>query len=88
MIDSIHQFVPTLEPGAVGNHTIELRNLIRHLGFRSEIFAEQSRGGFAGQSRPYRAFARTGRLRPRTAILYQSAVGPGWGSTCGADGSR
>ena len=75
MIDSIHQYVPTLEPGAVGNHTIELRNLIRQLGLRSEIFAEQSRGALVGQSRPYRSFARTGRRRPRTAILYQSAVG-------------
>ena len=36
---AIHQFVPVLEPGAVGAHTLEVQQLLRGLGRPSEIFA-------------------------------------------------
>lgn len=37
---SVHQLVPTISPrDAVGNHTLALREVIRSLGFDSEIFS-------------------------------------------------
>ena len=37
---SVHQLVPTISPrDAVGNHTLTLREVIRELGFESEIFS-------------------------------------------------
>ena len=37
---SVHQLVPTISPrDAVGNHTLALRNILRDLGFESEIFS-------------------------------------------------
>ena len=37
---SVHQLVPTISPrDAVGNHTLALREVIRELGFDSEIFS-------------------------------------------------
>ena len=37
---SVHQLVPTISPrDAVGNHTLALREVIRELGFESEIFS-------------------------------------------------
>ena len=36
----VHQLVPTISPrDAVGNHTLALREVIRELGFDSEIFS-------------------------------------------------
>jgi len=67
----VHQFVPTLEPGAVGAHTLAARAVLRAAGHTSEIFA--------GEIDP--AWADRGAQSPRDArgradvIVYQMAIG-------------
>jgi glycosyltransferase involved in cell wall biosynthesis len=75
VIDAVHQFVPVLEPGAVGVHTIELQRLLREMGLRSEVYAERSEGAFAGRAHPFRSYGRLPRRRSGDVLLYQSAIG-------------
>ena len=67
----VHQFVPTLEPGAVGAHTLTARDALRAAGHTSEIFASEIDPAWAD---------RGGRLlrdaRDRAdVIVYQMAIG-------------
>ena len=39
-VAALHQFVPTLERSAVGDHVLEVQQVLRGLGLESEIFAE------------------------------------------------
>jgi glycosyltransferase involved in cell wall biosynthesis len=73
--DAIHQFVPSLAPrDAIGAHAIQVRSLLRDMGFASEIFAGEAREEMAGEARPYRRFA-SQRDRSRSWLLYQSSIG-------------
>jgi glycosyltransferase involved in cell wall biosynthesis len=71
------QFVPTFEPGAVGNHMVELQRLWREAGRgEAEVFAEHFRGGFEGRGRPFRDYGtRRGPARPDDLLVYQMAIG-------------
>jgi glycosyltransferase involved in cell wall biosynthesis len=77
--EAIHQFIPTLAPrDAIGAHTLQVRALLRDMGFGSEIFAGEARGEMAGEAHPYRRFGRerhAGRHRGRSWLLYQSSIG-------------
>jgi glycosyltransferase involved in cell wall biosynthesis len=76
VIGGLHQFVPTFEPGAVGNHTLELQRLIREMGLESEVFAEHIRAPFEGRATPYGRFGgRRAKHSPGSALIYQSAIG-------------
>jgi len=67
----IHQFVPTLEPGAVGAHTLAARDVLRAAGHTSEIFASEIAPSWSDQGarlvREARAHA--------DVIVYQMAIG-------------
>ena len=69
---AVHHFVPTYEPGAVGNHILEMQRLCRDLGWESEVFAEHLRG-FAG--RDYRAYGKDVRASADDVLVYHMAIG-------------
>jgi glycosyltransferase involved in cell wall biosynthesis len=76
--EAIHQFIPTLAArDAIGAHTLQVRALLRDMGFASEIFAGEARAEMAGEAHPYRRFGRErhrGR-QGRSWLLYQSSIG-------------
>ena len=45
---TLHQFVPTLDPGAVGTHLLEAQRALRANGWRSEVFSEHTVGPYHG----------------------------------------
>jgi glycosyltransferase involved in cell wall biosynthesis len=48
-VTTVHQIIPVLAPhDAVGNHTLQLRNVLRGAGFESEVFAELRLGHHRG----------------------------------------
>ena len=62
-IPAVHQFVPNLEPGAVGAHTRLVRDALRAAGHESEIFtAEIHAACTAWAAHDYRDY---GRAYPR-----------------------
>jgi glycosyltransferase involved in cell wall biosynthesis len=77
MSDAVHQFVPTLEPGAVASHTRFARDLLRAAGYDSEIYAQFINGDAANWgAREYKQFARDQRrAKTKTTIIYQLAIG-------------
>ncbi|MGF7473822.1 hypothetical protein WFJ45_24130, partial [Salmonella enterica subsp. enterica serovar Minnesota] len=58
MIGAVHQLIPTLEPGAIGAHTLELRRLLRDMGLRSEIYASEAAPEMAREAKSHRRYAR------------------------------
>jgi glycosyltransferase involved in cell wall biosynthesis len=57
---------------------MQVRALLRDMGFASEIFAGEARAEMAGEAHPYRRFGRGwrgGRQRERSWLLYQSSIG-------------
>ncbi len=75
---AVHQFVPSLAPrDAIGAHTLATQEVLRGMGLRSEIFADEVRPGLEGRARPYRHYGRFGRVRrgERTHLLYQASMG-------------
>ena len=67
----VHQFVPNLEPGAVGTHTVLARDQLRAAGHASDIFTAEvhadSKNVGARLVREYRGDA--------DVIVYQMAIG-------------
>jgi L-malate glycosyltransferase len=69
---ALHQFVPTFEPGAVGEHIVELQRLCHDLGWDSEVFAEHRR--HPGQDAiDFRSYPK--QARPGDVLVYHVAVG-------------
>jgi glycosyltransferase involved in cell wall biosynthesis len=67
----VHQFVPTLEPGAVGAHTLAVRDVLRAAGHTSEIFASEIEPVWADRGGH---LLRDARARA-DVIVYQMAIG-------------
>jgi glycosyltransferase involved in cell wall biosynthesis len=67
----VHQFLPTLEPGAVGSHTLLARDVLRSAGHSCEIFAAEIHPALhhtgAQTTRNYRGGA--------DVLVYQMAIG-------------
>ena len=68
---AVHQFVPTLDPGAVGTHTLLLQQLLRGMGLDSDIFAEDVQG----LTVETRSVAEHRAGRGEELLVYQSAIG-------------
>ena len=66
---AIHQFVPTLEPGAVGAHALEVKRLCDELGIESTTFAEHVREVWSAHGRDFRDYGRTVPARPGDVLL-------------------
>jgi glycosyltransferase involved in cell wall biosynthesis len=72
---AIHQFIPSLAGrDAIGAHTLHVQDLLRELGYRSEIFVGDALPDVRRRSRPYRQYERD-RHRGRAWLLYQSSIG-------------
>lgn len=74
-MSTVHQFVPTLEPGAVGNHTMAVQRALRQNGYVSEIFAEHIHPAMAHSARHYGDYGRTVPANPDDCLLYHMAIG-------------
>ena len=70
-VNAVHQFVPVLEPGAVGAHLLEVRRVAHGLGLESEVYADTVHPAMAGKARDYRSY----RHVAGDALLYQLAIG-------------
>ena len=67
----VHQFTPTLEPGAVGSHTLVARDVLRAAGHTSEIFASEIDPVWADRGAHLLRDARG----HADVIMYQMAIG-------------
>jgi glycosyltransferase involved in cell wall biosynthesis len=65
------QFVPTLEPGAVGAHLLQVRRLLEDKGVTTESYTEHLRPAMAGRAVDFRSY----RARKDDLILYHVAIG-------------
>lgn len=75
---AVHQFVPSLAPrDAIGDHVLALQELLRGLGYRSEIFADEVKPELAGRATRYRRWraARSPAERDLTWVLYHGSIG-------------
>jgi glycosyltransferase involved in cell wall biosynthesis len=72
----LHQFVPTLEGGAVGAHVVEVQRLARaEAGIEGEIFAEQTRPPYADCARPHQHYGSRVDAASTDVLLYHVAIG-------------
>jgi glycosyltransferase involved in cell wall biosynthesis len=69
-VTAVHHFVATYEPGAVGNHIVEMQRLCRDLGWESEVFTEHIRGL---PGRDYREYPKL--ARADDVLVYHTAIG-------------
>ena len=71
MTRTVHQLVPTITPrDAVGNHTFRLRDVLRQLGYESEIFAMFRHGDVVADTHL------VDQLPPDAdALIYQFSIG-------------
>ncbi len=71
-----HQFVPMLEPGAVGQHTLEVQRTLRAAGTSSEIFTEFLHPSMEGRARLYGEYGTPAwPAHSDDTLLYQFAIG-------------
>ncbi|HWH34814.1 MAG TPA: glycosyltransferase [Acidimicrobiales bacterium] len=74
-MSALHQFVPTLEPGAVGAHMLEIRSVARAIGVASELFAEHVHPALATEGRPFADYGTRLAAQPGDVLVYQTAIG-------------
>lgn len=75
-MSALHQFVPTLEPGGVGGHVMELQRLAREeLGVDSEVFAQRVAPAMEGRGRPCSDYGRRVPARSDDVLVYHMALG-------------
>jgi glycosyltransferase involved in cell wall biosynthesis len=67
------QFVPTLEPGAVGAHVLQVRRLLEDKGVATETYAEHIRPAMDGHGADFRSY----RPAPGDLLVYHVAIGSG-----------
>jgi glycosyltransferase involved in cell wall biosynthesis len=70
-----HQFVPALEPGAVGQHTLEVQRTLRAAGIESEVFAHIIHASMETLGRPYTDYGTSFPGRRDDCLMYQFAIG-------------
>jgi glycosyltransferase involved in cell wall biosynthesis len=71
----VHQFVPTLEPGAVGQHVVQIKRLLDDMGIESTTFAEHIRPAMTGHGNDFRDYGRGVPAKPGDVLLYHVAIG-------------
>ncbi len=73
---AIHQFIPTYAArDAIGTHARLLRELVRSMGIRSEIYRDGAVGQGRHDSLPYRSFSGDGGAGGGTWLIYQLSTG-------------
>jgi glycosyltransferase involved in cell wall biosynthesis len=74
-VPTLHQFVPTLEPGATGSHAIEIQRFLRTKGWRSELFSYEAKPPFEEIGFDYRDYGEEVPAQPDDLLLYHVAIG-------------
>jgi glycosyltransferase involved in cell wall biosynthesis len=72
---SVHQFVPTLEPGAVGQHVVQIAHVLEEMGIESTTFAEHIRPSMTGRASDFRDYGRGVPAKRDDVLLYHVAIG-------------
>lgn len=72
--EAIHQLIPSLaQRDAVGTHTLLVQALLRQLGYRSELYADEVKPEMAGLAHPLGRFPH--RKASGTVLIYQASIG-------------
>jgi glycosyltransferase involved in cell wall biosynthesis len=74
-VPALHQFVPTLDPGAVGAHVLEIQRTLREAGWESEVLAEHEKPPHLGRTHRYTDYGTTVRARGDDVVVYHAAIG-------------
>ncbi|MDZ4827608.1 MAG: glycosyltransferase [Actinomycetota bacterium] len=86
---AVHQFLPVLEPGAVGAHALAARTVFRDAGYDSEIFAGEIRASYAGEgAHDAASYGRRFRALPDDRLVYHLAIGSHLAETLAARAER
>src|SRR2546423_11052842 len=72
---TVHQFLPTWEPGAVGAHALAVRQALLDIGVRSEIFADDRKGGLPVEAHDFRAYGTSFEASADDVLMYHVAIG-------------
>jgi glycosyltransferase involved in cell wall biosynthesis len=73
-LNAAHQLLPVLSPGdAIGTSVLRLRDMLRSMGFRSQVYAQLIDRRLAHQARP--AERLTSELGESDALLYHLSIG-------------
>jgi glycosyltransferase involved in cell wall biosynthesis len=70
---SVHQFVATFEPGAIGNEIVEAQKVLRAAGYDSEVFTEFGHENYAGHWKHYTEYAKV--AADDDLLVYHMAIG-------------
>jgi glycosyltransferase involved in cell wall biosynthesis len=72
MATAVHQLVPSFAPrNAIGNHVLQVQDVLRGMGLRSDIYVGDAWREVAHLTKPYREL----REEPGTWLLYQASTG-------------
>lgn len=72
---TVHQLLPTWEPGAIGAHAVQVAKALRAAGVACETWADDVRGGLALTARPTSEFfAAHPRARRGDVVLFHTAM--------------
>ena len=74
-VPALHQFVPTLDPGAVGAHLLEIQRRLRDAGWDSEVFSEHTKAPYDGRAHRFRTYGTAVPARDSDVLVYHSAIG-------------
>jgi glycosyltransferase involved in cell wall biosynthesis len=74
-VPALHQFVPTLDPGAVGTHLLEVQRALRAHGWDSEVFSEHTVAPYDGLAHPFTEYGRTVTAADDDVLVYHLAIG-------------
>ena len=72
---TLHQFIPTLDPGAVGAHTLEIQRTLRDEGWASEVFSEFTKGPYDGLAHRFTDYGKTVAAHEEDVVIYHAAIG-------------
>jgi glycosyltransferase involved in cell wall biosynthesis len=71
----LHQFVPTLDPGAVGRHLLNAQRILREAGWESDVFAEHTKPPYEGAALPFGDYGSRAPAHPEDIVIYHAAIG-------------
>lgn len=72
---TLHQFIPTLDPGAVGAHTLEIQRTLRQAGWESEVFSEFTKDPYEGRAHRFTDYGKTVEAHDEDVVVYHAAIG-------------
>ncbi|MGH9063211.1 MAG: glycosyltransferase [Acidimicrobiales bacterium] len=74
-VAAVHQFLPTLSPrDAIGAHTLQVQEVLRSLGLRSDLYADVIHPDLAGRAHRFDGYT-SGRRGEGSLLLYQASTG-------------